>query len=136
MAPSRKAGARTETVVGEQAGSVGGGFTYIGFPKYGGVDSTTEEIREITLLWSVVAASTVRIVHYDLNGNIKNDITTAAFTPARAFQTSDGTLATNTVNAGVNVPWSLAQGDSVAITAITGAAQVVTATFTIATRGA
>jgi hypothetical protein len=133
--PVRKYGARTVTVSSPTAGPNGQGFTYLGFPK-AQVDPTGEEVRELTLFYAVVVATTVRIVHYNSAGTIKNDITTAAFTPGAAFATSDGTLATNVVNAGVNLPWQLLPGDSIAITAVTGAAQVVSATFTIAPRGA
>ena len=132
--PTRKSGqARTETATMATAGTPAG-FTYIGFPK-GTADvdkSLVEWISEVALVSGETAAKTVRIVQYNSAGTIKNDITTASFTPVIGAAV-DGTLATNVVNAGVNFPWTLAGGDSVLITAVSAGS--ITAIFTISVKG-
>lgn len=107
------------------------GFTYIGFPR-GGLDPLQDTLSEVSLVSGETAAKTVRMVHYNSAGTVVDDVTTASFTPV-VGRAVDGTLSTNTVNTGVNFPWTLAPGDSVLVTAVSAGS--VNATFTVYPKG-
>jgi hypothetical protein len=133
MAIRKSAQARTETLNGTTAG-VAQGFVYIGFPK-GGVDPTQDVLAEVCYVANgAIAGTSIRLVQFSAAGVVKNDITTPVVTTV-VGAAIDATLATNTVNTGVNFPWPLTAGDSIVLTAVTGVAQSVSVTGTIYPKG-